>query len=281
MIAQTINIDYKYGEIFKLLPISDIHYDGKGKNSLCDIGKLRKNLKETVDEKTIILGVGDWFGGIIPSDVKRYRKTHDATVGDDILDESIDGLAEELMPYREQIYGIGDGNHEDSILIHCGTDLSKRLISKLNEGINKPILQLGYSWLLQLRFATPSGESRAGSRSLVIRGHHGWGGGSRTEGADITKFGHDVKFWQADLFLYGHVHKLKINDIEEGRMVGDSSWKTIIKRMVICGTYQKTYASSKTATYAEKRGYPPQALRHPIIYLAPDRLSGVNIKIET
>jgi hypothetical protein len=277
MFAGTIGINYTYGETFKLLPISDIHYDGKGRNSLCDIAKLRKNLKETVDEKTIILGVGDWFGGIIPSDVKRYRKEHDGAAGDDILDEQVDGLAEEFMPYREQIYGIGDGNHEDSILQHCSTDLIKRLVAKLNTGIQKPIVRLGFSWLLQLRFLENGGRSRV----LVVRGHHGWGGGSRTEGADITKFAHDVKFWQAGLFLYGHVHKLKINDIEEGCMVGDSNWKTFRKRMVVCGTYQKTYSNNGATTYAEKKGYPPTSLRHPIIYLTPDRVSGVNIKIET
>ena len=135
---------------------------------------------------------------------------------------------------------------------------------------------MGYSWLLQIRFS----ENGSRTRAIVIRGHHGWGGGSRTEGADITKFAHDVKFWQADLFLYGHVHKLKINDIEEGRMVGDSSWKTFIKRMVVSGTYQKTYSAGTSTTYAEKRGYPPTTLRHPLIYLEPDKYSGVNIKIE-
>lgn len=277
MLVTTIPIEYKYGETFKLLPISDIHYDGKGRNSICDIAKLRKHLKEQVDEKTIILGIGDWFGGIIPSDVKRYRKSQDAASGEDILDESIDGLAEELMPYREQIYGIGDGNHEDSILIHCGTNLIKRLIEKLSTDTSRPIVHLGYSGLLQLKFK--EGDSR--TRAMIIRYHHGWGGGSRTEGADITKFAHDVKFWQANLFLYAHVHKLKVNDIEEGIMIGENSWKTIIKRMVVCGTYQKTFSSGVTATYAEKRGYNPATLRHPIIYLTPDRASGVNVRIET
>lgn len=277
MNVETISINYQYGETFKLLPISDIHYDGRGKNSLCDVAKLRKHLKEQVDEKTIILTVGDNFGGIIPSDVKRYRKAHDSADGEDILDESINGLTDEFMPYREQIYGFGDGNHEDSILQHCGTNLTKRLIDKLNNGIKKPILYLGYSWLLQIKFNQDAGRVR----SLIIRGHHGWGGGSRTEGADITKFAHDVKFWRADLFLYGHVHKLKLNDIEEGRMVGDNGWKTGLKRMCVCGTYQRTYSKSKSATYAEKKGFPPTTIRHPLIYLTPSRESGVDIKIET
>lgn len=274
MLVETINIPYKYGDQFKLLPFSDIHYDGRGKNSTCDMNKFRNDLKK-VDEKTIIIGIGDWFGGIIPSDVKRYRKAHDSAEGEDILDEQVDGMAEELMPYREQIYAIGEGNHEDSILQHCGTNLIKRLVQKLNDGIQKPILHMGYSWLLQLRFR--EGEGRG--RSMVIRGHHGWGGGSRTEGADVTKFAHDVKFWQADLFLYGHVHKFKLNDIEEGRIIGDKDWKTYKKRMVVCGTYQKTYSNGISATYAEKKGYPPTTLKHPIIYLSPDRTHGVNIEI--
>jgi hypothetical protein len=281
MFSGTINIDYEYGQTFKLLPISDIHYDGKGRNSLCDMAKLRKNLKETVDENTIILGIGDWFGGIIPSDVKRYRKEHDAGAGGDILDEQVNGLAEELMPYREQIYGIGDGNHEDSILQHCSTDLIKRLIEKLNLGITKPIIHLGFSGLLQLRFGVAQDGKRERVRSLIIRYHHGYAGGSRTEGGDITKFAHDVKFWQAHLFLYGHVHKLKVNDIEEGCMVGDSSWKTFTNRMLICGTYQRSFSTGQTTTYAEKKGYNPTTLRHPVVYLTPDRVSGVNMRVET
>lgn len=275
MRVETINIPYKYGDTFKLLPLSDVHYDGKGRKSICDTAKLKKDLAERVDEKTIILGIGDWFGGILPSDVKRYNKDLDASEGNRILDEQIAGLAEILMPYKDQIYALGQGNHEDTILLKCGTSLIERLISTL-ETPEHPILYMGYSWLLQIRFS----ENGNRTRSAVIRGHHGWGGGSRTEGADITKFAHDVKFWQADLFLYGHVHKLKINDIEEGRMVGDNSWKTYIKRMVVCGTYQKTYSAGTTTTYAEKRGYPPTTLRHPLIYLTPDRVSGVNIKIE-
>jgi hypothetical protein len=278
MIVETVNINYKYGDIFKLLPISDIHYDGKGKNSTCDSVKLKRDLAERVDDKTIILTVGDNFGGIIPSDVKRYRKEHDSSSGSDILDESINGLYEIFYPYREKIYGLADGNHEDSILQHCGTNMTKRLIDKLNDGIKKPILYLGYSWLLKINFREPN-KSR--SRSIVIRGHHGWGGGSRTEGADVTKFAHDVKFWQANLFLYGHVHKLKINDIEEGRMVGNKGWKTDLKRMVVCGTYQRTYAKSTAVTYAEKKGYPPTSIRHPLVYIKPQRDSGVGIEIKT
>ena len=86
MIVHTITIPYKYGDTFKLLPLSDLHYDGKGRNSICDISKLKRNLAEGVDEKTLIIGVGDWFGGILPSDVRRYRKAHDAADGEDILD---------------------------------------------------------------------------------------------------------------------------------------------------------------------------------------------------
>lgn len=275
MNVATINIDYKYGDTFKLLPLADLHYDGRGVNSICDVGKLKKDLAERVDDKTIIIGIGDWFGGILPSDVKRYNKDLDATSSNRILDEQVANLAEIFMPYKSRIYALGQGNHEDTILLKCGTSLVENLIEKLSTPEHQ-ILYMGYSWLLQLQFREANGRGR----TMVIRGHHGWGGGSRTEGADITKYAHDVKFWQADLFIYGHVHRLKINDIEEGRMVGDSNWKTYLKRMVVAGTYQKTY-SNKGTTYAEKRGYPPVTLRHPLIYLTPDRTAGVNIIIQT
>jgi hypothetical protein len=64
-------------------------------------------------------------------------------------------------------------------------------------------------------------------------------------------------------------------------MIGDNSWKTYLKRMLVCGTYQRTYSASRAATYAEKKGYPPTSLRHPVVYLSPDRTSGVNVEIRS
>ena len=129
--------------------------------------------------------------------------------------------------------------------------------------------------MLKLIFDEDGGRAR----SLIIRGHHGWGGGSRTAGYDITKFSHDVKYWQADLFIYGHVHKTKADIIEEGRMVGKDQWRTFQKKMLIAGTYQRTYTSNKVTTWAETRGFPPATIGSPSAVLKPNRDFGVDVKL--
>jgi hypothetical protein len=271
MIATTVPIQYKYGQSFKIIPIADIHFDGFGKKSTCDYIKLKKDLARNVDDTTKILGIGDWFGGIIPSDTRRYNKDLDAAKTSAILDESVDGLVEIFKPYKNNIVCVGTGNHEETVLQRCGTNLLERFVQKLNPNI----LLMGYSWLLKLRFS----ENGHRVRSLIVRGHHGWGGGSKSEGSDITKYSHDVKFWNAQLFLYGHVHKIKVNPIEEGVMIGDNNWRTITKKMAICGTYQKTYTNNTVATYAEKAGYPPASISNPLIIATPGREFGVRVDV--
>jgi hypothetical protein len=271
MIARTISIPYRSRkDEFKLLPISDIHYG----HATCDSRKLISDLKKHVDEKTFIIGVGDWLDMIIVQDVKRYIKVFDAMKSGALIDEQIAGLAEIFKPYARNVIAIGDGNHEDTI-IRIGTNPMKRLADMLTTKDHAPIY-VGYSWLLALSFHLPSGSQ---GRTCIIRGHHGWGGQTRTQGADITKYSNDVLFWSADLFLYGHTHNLKVNPVQEGRMVGKSGWRTFTKKMLVCGSYQRTYGNSAEATYAEKRGFPPVSTQCPIVYLRPGASRGPEIKV--
>ena len=75
MYVDTIYIPYQsLTQEFKILPISDIHYGHKS----CDVQKLKRDLAQKVDERTIIFGLGDWADSIIVPD-KRYRKDFDGT----------------------------------------------------------------------------------------------------------------------------------------------------------------------------------------------------------
>ena len=269
IIVRTVHIPYEAGDVFTLLPIGDIHLG----NKTCDVTKLKRNL-ESVTDKTLIVGLGDWLDSIIIKDEKRYRKSLDDSETESVIDEQINRCAEIFAPYSKNILGLGDGNHEENIISRCGTNPVKRLSEKLSTP-EHTIIYLGYSWLLQLALRQKDGAGR----KVIIRGHHGWGNASRTEGADITKYSHDTKFWAADIFLYGHTHKLKSNDVEEGRVTGEESWQTFQKKMVVCGTYQRTYTNNTTATYAERMGLPPVSVRNPIIFIKPIRL-GTEITVQ-
>jgi hypothetical protein len=254
MIVLTKEIPYKYGDTIKILPLFDIHLG----NSLCDERALKRDL-DAIDDMTYIIGGGDWLDSIIVKDAKRYRKSMDSTGGDDIVDEQIDRMCALVAPYKDRIIGLACGNHEDSIVSHCSTNPIKRLCASLN------VPFLGFSALVRLRF---SEEGNRG-RTVIVRLHHGWGGGSRTQGADLTKFSKDVANWSADLFLYGHVHRRQDDRVPRLGLAGDK----LVSRpkvMVICGTYLKTYTSDYNVSYSEAKGYPPTEIGAPTITITPD-----------
>lgn len=241
MIVHNHRIVYEFGETIVLRPLYDIHLGNKH----CDKAAFIKDLKNA-DERTFFFGGGDMLDSIITSDVKRYRKSSDASEVDEIIDAGVDEMSEILLPYRDRIIGLASGNHEDNIVKRCGTNPVKRICKNLDAKF------LGYSGLIKLSLSEHDGRGR----TVVVRYHHGWGGGSRTQGADLTKFSRDVAYWDADIFCYGHVHRLQQDSIPRLGLSGT----TLISKpkiLAICGTYLKTYSKDENPTYSEISGYPP------------------------
>ncbi len=265
MIIAEKKIKYKYGQIIKILPIFDIHFG----NIACDKEALKKDLS-VVDENTYIIGGGDWLDMVIVADRKRYRKSVDDSIPqeDDIVDQQIDEMYNIVIPYKSQIIGLMTGNHEDNITVRCNTNPIKRLCKLLNTTF------LSYSSLIRMSLS----ENGARGRTVIIRTHHGWGGGSRTMGADITKYSRDASSWDADIFLYGHVHKRQNDRVPR---LGLSGLQLISKPkiMVICGTYLKTFLKGDSPSYSEKEGYPPTEIGAPSIIIKPNK-TWVDIRVE-
>lgn len=240
-VAETFRIGYQPGDVFRFKPIADVHFGSRH----CDVRAFKQFLS-CADDKTYFIGLGDLLDMIIVSDVKRYRKSGDASEGEDIINDAVNGMYEILRPYTARIIGLGQGNHEDTIVKRCSINPTKWLCDRLG------VPYLGYSFLLRVIFSNNGGQGR----TVVFRGHHGFGGGSRTQGADLTKYARDMAHFDADIFLYGHVHKLQYDTVPRLALSGS----TLIqkpKHLCICGTYLKTYSDSTDVTYAEVKGYPP------------------------
>jgi len=258
-------IPYKYGNVFKIKPVFDVHLG----NRYCDERAFKKYLDDSDDKTYFVIG-GDLLDSVITKDVKRYMKHSDATESDAIIDEQIDMAYEYLKPHEDRILGIGSGNHENAISKYCGTNPARRLAKMLNT------VSLGYSWILRLRFRMKAGRGR----TVCIRGMHGWGGGSRTQGADLTKYSKDISYWgNVQVFMYGHVHRNQFDRIDRlawrGKgLVSEPKW------ILICGTFLKTYSLSDEATYSEEKGYPPIAVGSPYLLVKPERI-GINIEVRT
>ena len=241
----------------------DIHLG----NQACDERAFKAYLADS-DEATYFLGGGDLMDAVIVSDAKRYRKSMDGADGEDIIDYQVQRAASILSPYRERILGLGSGNHEDSIVTHCSTDMTRRLCRQLD------VPYLGYSGLYRLKFT----ENGNRGRTVDIRYHHGWASG-RTPGGQLTSNTKDVAHWDADIFLYGHGHKLLTDTVSRLALQGE---KTLVSKdlvICLCGTFLKTYTIGGT-TYSEKKGYSPIRIGSPYLTIKPNYKS-IAIKAHT
>lgn len=256
-------IKCEYNETIRIKPVFDVHYGHK----LCDVKAFINYLKDS-DENTYFIGGGDLLDSIVVQDF-RYRKSMDASETENIMNEQVNDLCDILSPYKDRFLLGASGNHEKTIVRKSSynpmLDICKRL----------DIPYAGISWIYTLRLRGKDG----GGRTIYIRGHHGWGGGSRTQGADLTKFSKDTNYYDCDLFLYGHVHRKQFDEIPRLSIVGN---KLIAKpkKLVICGTFQKTMSDNSDDSWSEEQGFPPVAIGGVDIYITPKPNSWVDIKVD-
>lgn len=263
MVCHTVRIPYKFGQTIRIRPFFDSHVGSKH----CDEKAAKEFLNE--DQESYFIGGGDNLDSIIVSDTKRYRKSGDGTIGDEIIDEQIDKLYSWLNPHKDRIIGLGTGNHEDEIVKRCSTNPTNRICNMLG------VKNIGFSWLVKIILH----ENGSRVRTVVIRGHHGWGGGSRTQGADLTKYSRDTAYWEADVFLYGHVHRKQSDRIPRLGFCGN---KLISKPklMGLCGAFKKSLSLDHNPTFEERRGFPPTEIGGIILNLKP-RSKWVKMWIDT
>ena len=263
----TYRIPYRSGETIRVFVFCDVH---KG-NKFCDWRQFCTDIAKYGEmPNTYFLGLGDYLDCIIASDSKRYRPSMQEWPEEDaVIDRSVDTFIKPLLPYKDRIIGLGTGNHEDVITRRCGTNPTARMCEKLGCDF------LGYSFLLRLVLSDNGGRSR----KVVIRGHHGWGGGSRTQGGDLTKFSRDTDNYVADAYLYGHVHR-KQHDRKVAIAHGGKRPIAKAKILAICGTYLKTLSNSSAPTYSERAGYPPSEIGGLSLLIKP-LTRGFDLKVES
>ena len=259
MICIKRTIQYKSTkDVIKIKPISDVHWGAKH----CDEHAFRKYISDR-DKNTYYLGIGDLFDFVLAQDTRRFRKSMEKVANwgkDDVVDAMIDEMEEILSPIKDKIIGLLEGNHCDHIAKWAGTNPMKRLCKRLN------VPFLGYSSMINLTLSQNGNRGR----SIIIRAHHGWGGGSRTQGADLTKFSKDMMHWDADIYIYGHVHRKQFDSVPRMGVVGSKLYSKP-RLLIIAGTFLKTCSDSVDPTYSEAKGYPPTEIGGVSINIKPNR----------
>lgn len=180
----------------RFLLVSDVHFD----STHCDRAMLKRHLDEAKDSGAGILSIGDWFDAMQGKQDPRHTK------GDirpeykrgNYIDAIVDDAVAFLEPYRENIVGLGDGNHETAISKKLETDLTGRLARRLQ------VPKLGYSGFVQFRFQR---NTHGGRTSVNMYYHHGSGGGGIMTKGTLRVVRQASWLPDAHILVSGHIHE--------------------------------------------------------------------------
>lgn len=236
---------------------SDAHHD----NPHSDHEKEKADLDEAMRRKAIILDLGDFFcamGGKF--DPRRTRKgvtRPEHCEADDYFDSLVRAGSKFLRPYAKNIAMMGQGNHETSVLKHNETDLTQRIIERINTHEGTRIEHGKYGGEIHFRLKYHQQQS-----SLWLNWGHGTGGGG------IMSFGtlkvRREASWNpnADVIVSGHIHERWVLETTR-KVVSCASGKYAVELKpqwhVRTGTYKEEYGLGQEGWHVE-RGAPPKPI---------------------
>lgn len=244
-------------DVIKIKPLMDLHKGAK----TCDI-KAFKNFIKDRDDKTYFFTNGDLWDAIYFRDKRFKASGHDHTDNDDAIDVEVAEMVDLLSPIKDRIICVGHGNHEETILKQCYTNMSKRLATALD------VPFLGYSFWFRLMLGWNGGRVR----TVDFFCSHGFGGGTRTEGGSITKYSKFSDRFLCDVFVVGHDHKKQFVRYPLWAIGGTTAETRLISQSkLVClgGSWKKAYSDNTSATWEETKGF------------APSEIGGITIEIKT
>jgi hypothetical protein len=239
-----------------LAPLSDVH-KGNPLFSLHHFQKYLKLLDAHPDMYSILNG--DLIEAAIRMSKGDIFKTK-TTPQDDT-----DWIIEKLMPYKDRILGMTDGNHEYRIYNDTGVDMSRYIAKALNvpyrpEGI-----------LLKISFGGGNSSHKDRPYTYWVYATHGYGG-ARTTGAKAVKAERLSSHVNADIYFMSHDHVVNAAPIvwldhdQRSHLdpkTGFKTGKVIARRKLII----KTNAYLKFGGYSERHGFTPVDLETPVVIL--------------
>jgi len=230
-IKKTINTEANQIEI---IPFGDIHYNSPN----CKFSSFQKLVSYIAKTPNCYaIGMGDYLDSILPKD-NRF----DPGVGFKEIDKNIEDIKNTLLPIKNKIICLLTGNHEYHLHSQGYGDPTKRIAKDLD------IPYAGFSAFIKIKI-TP----KTHRKSLIIYAHHGWSTGRRT-GNVINNVENLAQYWDADIYIVGHSHKLW--STRQVKIGWGGQRKVIFGNT---GTFLET-CSRDTSSYSERAGFPPLKL---------------------
>lgn len=245
---------------------SDAHHD----NPHSDHDHQRRDLDEGVKRGAIILDFGDLFcamGGRGDNRRARHGTTREEHLdAPDYFDSLVKHNAAFIAPYAHSFAVIHQGNHETAVAKHQETDLTARLIERLNTMTGSDIHDGRYG--SDMYFSISLGTHIC---SFWLHGFHGSGGGGMMS-FDTLRCRRQAS-WNpvADVLVCGHVHERWVLELVRSVPSIDRHGGGMVELKpqfhVRCGCYKDEYGgdgkekrASGATGWSVERGAPPKPM---------------------
>lgn len=239
---------------FWFLLSADHHID----NPDCRRDLVEKHLKQAQERDALVFMFGDLFCAMQGKFDKRSDKTKirpEHATGN-YLDSLVSTTADFLRPYRTNIGLISLGNHETAILQRHETNLTERLVERLNIGNLDTVYSGGYGGYVRFMFES---ASKGGRSSKVLKYFHGYGGGGPVTKGVIQSQRQALIYPDADIMVSGHVHERYTMEYVQERIKDSGKVELRSQLHVRTPTYKDEYKDGFGGWHIET-GKPPKPL---------------------
>lgn len=210
------------------------------------------------DSTSLIIGMGDYSNSFRPTIDKKIQH---ALVEDPeaynefdlLVMKEMQGIAEELKPFKHRIIGLHSGHHNHKMMNGGNTD--QYLCQLLG------VKYLGFVALTRLSIQRSKGSTYV----INIFSTHGCGGSSLVN-SDLANLERKIiPYWDCDLFLRGHSTKVfvfdahPLNYLSFSNSTGLLSIKKHSRLGVNTGGFMEGYTDGNES-YVEQKNMPPCAL---------------------
>jgi len=228
--------NYKDGNNdFKFFFCSDIHYD----NPKCQRQKFIDDLKKIQDRNGYFIIFGDLFCMMQGRKDRRHSKSSldpDLRV-DDYYDSTVQMIKEALMPFKDNLICISDGNHETAVLKNIEIDPVKMLIRSM--GLDPAVQHMPYLGYIDLVFENMTGGNCKNQK--IFYDHGGYHGEASKGTLSVQRY--SAMSNDADIVCSGDTHHRWIvpHHIYD---INTQTGKMSIKEQIHlkCGTYKEEFA---------------------------------------
>ena len=258
VIEKTITYKMADGD-FTLYPIGDCHLGIRQ----CTESDLKKTIDEIKNNPFCLwIGMGDYGEYITPGDSRWDSKVIADWLRDDqdnIAEAQTDYIVRLFKPIKHKCIGLIEGNHEDSIRRYLHVDVQKNLCKRLR------VKNLGYSCWVRLTFERQNSSEHHVYKCVFTHGS-GW---AITPGAKMNRLQRLMNAFDARIYGMGHMHDIITHTVPYLELSDSNIIRQKERVGAVTGCWFKTYAQAISASYGERRNYPPTSLGCPVFTIHP------------